>query len=80
MTEWQRVLKPGGTLYLVLPYPDPPENRNDEVHGGEYELGTHLDDGGATVQSFFRACSFTVKHVQFDCYREPEIWLTLEQS
>jgi len=78
--ELRRLLRAGGRLFVVLPYPDPPNPANDEAHGGKYELGTDRTDGGKTVTRFFVEQGFAIKDVRFDQFREPEIWLSLERS
>lgn len=71
-----RILKPGGFLYVVLPYPD---LGPDEAHGGKYELGTTIPDGGQTVCSLFCDIGYTVLSAKFDNFREEEIWIVLKK-
>jgi len=74
LSEFHRVLAPGGFLFVVLPYPDL-GSWNDEAHGAKYELGTNVEDNGATVIRYFEKCGFTYLTSTFDDFREPEIWL-----
>lgn len=75
LVELRRVLKPGGTLLLVLPYPDPGA-RNELAHVGKYELGTHREDGGASVAAYIAGRGFEIVSLRQDAYREPELWIT----
>ena len=74
LSEFHRILIPGGMLLVVLPYPDS-GTFNDEAHGAKYELGTNIDDGGKTVVEYFAARGFTPMPPVFDSFREPEIWM-----
>jgi hypothetical protein len=56
----------------VLPYPD---SGPDDAHNGKYILGTNVSDSGRTVVSFFESFGFTTLSVEFDSFRESEIWL-----
>jgi SAM-dependent methyltransferase len=73
--ELARVLRPGGRMFVVLPYPDP-TTVNDQAHGAKYELGTNLDDDGRTVVAYFERCGLRTLAKTYDQFREPEIWLT----
>jgi len=77
--EFYRILKPGGKLKIVLPYPDL-THINDEAHGGKYELNTNKDDNGISVINFFIEHSFKLLDKKFDDFREPEIWLTFSKD
>jgi SAM-dependent methyltransferase len=75
LDEFARLLRPGGMLDVVLPYPDPGA-RNERAHVAKYELGTDRLDGGATVARFLAAHGFEVLALETDAWREPELWLT----
>lgn len=79
VAELVRVLRPGGKLLIVLPYPDVTE-ANDPAHGAKYELGTNLADDGRRVVSFFQRHGVTLEAKGYDDFREPEIWLTFTRS
>lgn len=79
LAEFRRILQPNGALFIVLPYPDP-GHWNDEAHGAKYELGTHLDDEGASVIRYFENAGFKLLSGMFDNFREPEIWLIFARS
>lgn len=79
LAEFHRILHPEGALLVVLPYPDP-GNWNDEAHGAKYELGTPVEDEGATVIRYFESAGFKLLNVSFDSFREPEIWLQFTQQ
>ena len=73
MGEFYRILKGGGTLKLVLPFPDVGPL---DAHVAKVELGTDLDDGGEKVLCFVRNQGFEIINYVFDDYREVEIWIT----
>jgi hypothetical protein len=75
VAELVRVLRVGGKLVVVLPYPDR-ITENDSAHGAKYELGTNLDDDGQRVVAFFQQCGVVLDHKEYDAFREPEVWLT----
>lgn len=77
--ELRRVLAPRGALRVVLPYPDPGA-RNELAHTAKYELGTHLDDNGATLSKFFVERGFHLESSRRDSTRESEIWLFLRRA
>jgi len=79
LAELRRVLVPGGALRVVLPYPDAGAG-NELAHAAKYELGTHLDDGGASVTRFFVDRGFDLESSRLDSVREPEIWLFLRKG
>jgi SAM-dependent methyltransferase len=68
-----RILKPGGTLFLVLPYPD---TGPEDAHCGKLILHSHLQDNAEALGKILTRY-FTITKVVFDCYREPEVWFTL---
>ncbi len=74
LVEFRRLLAPGGTLHIVLPYPDPGP-RNELAHVGKYELGTDVEDGGSSVGRFIERVGFRVDSVTTDDRREPELWV-----
>ena len=79
VSEFTRILKKNGLLYIVLPYPD--QNiHNDEAHGGKYELGTNILDNGETVINFFLERGLSLIEKKFDSFREPEIWLIFKNE
>jgi len=78
LRELARLLRAGGTLHLVLPYPDPGA-RNERAHVGKYELGTDRLDGGASVARYLEGNGFEVLALEADTWREPELWLTLRR-
>ena len=79
LQEILRVLKKGGLLLIVLPYPDLSET-NIKAHVAKFELGTNKVDEGKSVADYFQARGFRLLKKEFDNYREPEIWLTLSKN
>lgn len=79
VAELRRVLRPGGRLHVVLPFPDS-SPRNERAHVGKYALGTHLDDEGRATRGFFGERGLRCLEARRDTYREPELWLTLERT
>ena len=79
LKELHRLLSPGGTLHVVLPYPDPGP-RNELAHTAKYELGTDRDDGADCTTRFFLERGFELLSRRFDRFREPELWLSLRSS
>lgn len=76
--EFRRILRSPGSLFVVLPYPDR-TNRNDEAHGGKFELGTHILDNGKALVQVFVDQGFLLAKKSFDYYREDEIWLVFRK-
>jgi len=76
--EFRRLLAPGGSLQVVLPFPDPGA-RNELAHTAKYELGTESDDGGERATRFFQDRGFDLVSRRLDDYREPELWLSLRK-
>jgi SAM-dependent methyltransferase len=74
LAEFHRVLAAGGTLHLVLPFPDP-GTRNERAHAAKYELGTHRDDGGDAAAGYVERRGFEIRLRRRDAFREPELWL-----
>jgi len=75
--ELTRALKTKGFLYIVLPYPD---RGNKKAHGGKFELGTNILDGGKTVCNFFVDKGYVLCRKSFDSFRQKEIWLKLQKK
>lgn len=73
MAEFYRVLKVGGFLKLVLPYPD---KGPLDAHVAKEELGTDQEDKGDKVLKFVQKQGFKIVNYKFDNYREDEIWIT----
>jgi ubiquinone/menaquinone biosynthesis C-methylase UbiE len=79
LLEIKRVLKTPGALLVVLPYPDCGK-WNEEAHVGKFLLGTNVLDEGKSVESFFNLTGFSKIELNFDSFREPEIWITAYSS
>lgn len=75
LQEFKRVLTKNGTLMLVLPFPDflPV---NDRAHLAKYILGLHRFDHGRSLKKYLKNCGFKVQKMNFDSFREDEIWVT----
>lgn len=72
-------LNNNGSLYVVLPYPEPfdPENIS---HVSNVELGMGEFDGGQSVVKFFTEDGmFKVDNLFLQTNNKPEIWLTLRK-
>lgn len=70
---FRRLLKPGGLLQLILPFPD---TGPLEAHPGKQHLGTESKDTNATLIAVLEENGFTVINSKLDDFREPEIWIT----
>jgi ubiquinone/menaquinone biosynthesis C-methylase UbiE len=79
VAEMKRILKVPGVLLIVLPYPDCGD-WNNAAHCGKFELGTNIIDEGKSVESFFKRVGFSKIELNFDSFREPEIWVTIYSS
>lgn len=75
LTELKRVLRPGGQMVIVLPFPD---TGPDDAHGGKYDLNTHTGDVNLVIQVFQNAGLVVEKH-RLDSFREPELWLVAKK-
>lgn len=70
--ELVRVLKPGGKLIVVLPYPD---HQTNGGHNARTQLGSDIEDNGKTLILFFENFALNLLYKKFDYFREPEIWM-----
>lgn len=76
LSEFCRVLKPDGQLYLVLPYLDVLDSEHRaRVHCGSEALGLTMDDGGATVRRVVESAGFTTTYGELGNIREREMYL-----
>lgn len=74
LAEFHRILRPGGRLCLVLPFPDL-SHGNLEAHLGKHAL--HLDQTSpAPVLATIENAGFRVDENFLRTTREPELWLT----
>lgn len=75
LSEFWRLLRPSGTLHLVLPFPDPSPRPNDKVHCGKFTLclNRKLDD----VLAYFSDNFWRVLSRSQHYHREPELHLAL---
>lgn len=71
-----RILKPGGLLFVVLPYPD---TGPDDAHCGKKILHSDINDGAAALETTFTVYGFETVSKHFDSYREPEVWFTFKK-
>jgi len=76
LKEFRRVLKPGGKLYLVLPFPD---RGPQDAHPGSAILQTRSNSPTPLVE-FLDAHGFYTTQYQTDSVREPEIWVVAHSS
>ncbi len=72
LREFFRVLKNGGGLKLVLPFPD---HGPLDAHVAKTILGTATDDGGDRLTRFVSSFGFVLVSLKKDTWREPEIWI-----
>jgi ubiquinone/menaquinone biosynthesis C-methylase UbiE len=76
LSEFGRVCRKGGFLFLVLPYPD---KGNIKAHCGKFLLGTDRDDNGVRLTKYVQNRGFKLIEIKFDSFREPEIWAKFER-
>ena len=80
LDEFKRILKDGGWLFVILPYPDCGDG-NKDVHIAKDILGTSDPiNGKEKLFNFFAQHNYTVIGYDEDDYREPEIWLYLKNK
>jgi 2-polyprenyl-3-methyl-5-hydroxy-6-metoxy-1,4-benzoquinol methylase len=74
LDNFYHMLKPGGLLFLILPYPDAGP---DDAHCGKYVLGTGAGEGASlgTLWDILVGVGFTVLEHKLDTWREPEVWV-----
>lgn len=77
--EFRSHLTKRGLLLIVLPYPDVRPD-SEQAHGARYELGTNRADDAAGLIKFFAKHGFRVIDHFFDTFREPEVWLVLQDD
>jgi len=74
VAQFKRLLRPGGKLLIVVPFPD---QGPLDAHCGSLALSTRVADGGAGVLTWFTRQGFDAIQIDFDDFREQEIWLSL---
>jgi len=77
--EFHRILRPGGTMHVVLPYPDP-GHWNDHMHVGKRILGLDRIFGERNVIRYFTERGFDLLGYDFDTLREPEIQISFSKA
>ena len=74
MKEVSRVLKQGGLLFVVVPFPDIADYAID-AHVGRDILGTSdVGNGKLKFMTFLNNYGFLVSELKEDSFREPELW------
>lgn len=75
LSEFSRILRDDGLLFLVLPFPDIADYAT-EAHVGRDILGTSdVSNGKSKLVSLLNEHGFVISEIKEDSYREPEIWL-----
>lgn len=74
VSEFRRILRPGGYLNVVLPFPDRRDTAH--VHVAKFKLGLDDKTGDRRVARFFADRGFAIRSHQRDGYREAEIWIS----
>ena len=69
-------VKPFAYFFFILPYVD---TGPKEVHCASDEIGTRIDDKGASVINWFSVRGLKVIETKFDNFRENEIWLKMQR-
>lgn len=82
LTEFKRVLKPDGQLFLVLPYPDVIDSEHRaKAHCGSGTLGLTVRDNGSTLLRTIEGTGFQYTHYeQGDLRGEPEVYLVFRHE
>lgn len=77
LSEFKRVLKPDGQLFLILPYPDVLyDEHRAKAHCGSEKLGLTIDDGAQTLIKTIEDAGFHVGELERGNLRnEAEIYL-----
>lgn len=80
LSEFFRVLKPEGLLFIVVPFPDIAEYAI-EAHVGRDILGTSDPlNGKIKIIKLIKDHGFSVSNLKEDYYREPEIWINCKKN
>lgn len=75
LSEFNRILKKDGLLFIVVPFPDVADYAI-EAHVGRDILGTSDPiDGKIKIIQLLNKYNFTVSSIKEDSFREPEIWI-----
>lgn len=78
------ILKKGGLLYIVVPYPnticsDITHEHGYMVHCGSMPLGLHISDEANTTETLISSLGLELVSKKFDSFRESEVWFTFRK-
>lgn len=75
--KMKKITTPEATFFFILPYPD---LNPSPAHWSTPIIGLNINNGAVTVENWFGDRGLIVRELNFDNFREPEIWLTLEKE
>lgn len=76
MTEFKRVVKPGGHILIIVPYPD----HTHAIHCGVSALYLDIHDDANTCIDNFNSSGFKVEHYEIMNIREPELYIQIKKE
>lgn len=76
MAEFKRVVKPGGYILIIVPYPD----HTHAIHCGVSALYLDVHDGAKTCIDNFNSKGFEVEYYETMNIREPELFVKIRKQ
>lgn len=75
LNEFRRVVKPGGYILIIVPYPD----IQHAIHCGVSQLYLDVHDDAYSCISKLKSNDFNVEHYQIINIREPELYIQIKK-